>query len=69
MQDRGQAGLPLATRSALVFGANFQATRPAVLQKTPNAVTPAAFAPPPVRLVQPPPTRGRRTLERGSVPP
>eukprot|EP00969_Alexandrium_andersonii_P065919 2906887-Alexandrium_andersonii.AAC.1 len=65
MQDRGQDDLPLATQSALMFGSNIQATRLSVLQTTPNTVMPTAFAPPPVRFVQPPPTRDRRTSERG----
>eukprot|EP00969_Alexandrium_andersonii_P048733 2137371-Alexandrium_andersonii.AAC.1 len=29
---------------------------------------PTASAPPPVRLAQPPPTRGHRATERGSAP-
>eukprot|EP00969_Alexandrium_andersonii_P293771 12983884-Alexandrium_andersonii.AAC.1 len=43
MRDRGQSELPLATQSALLFGANIQALRP---PNTPNNTVPAAFTPP-----------------------
>eukprot|EP00969_Alexandrium_andersonii_P008305 361645-Alexandrium_andersonii.AAC.1 len=69
MQDRGASDLPLGTQSALLFGASIQATRPTLQQITPSTAVPAAFAPPPIQLIQPPPTRDhRQSAERARAP-